>query len=918
MDSNRWRQVERIYHAVLECEPGRRSAFLAEACNGDEELRSEVQSLLAQDGSREGWLDRPAWEGVASLLGDVSTSHLTPGAQLGPYRIEMLLGTGGMGEVYKARDTRLGRSVAVKISAKGFSNRFEREARTISALSHPHICTLYDVGPNYLVMEYVGGETLARRLRKGSLGLDAALCYGIQIADALAAAHTQGIVHRDLKPANIMLTKSGVKLLDFGLARTCDDPKLTESHVAMGTPAYMAPEQLEGKECMAQTDIYALGLVISEMASGTRGSLVGLPPHIAHIVGRCLEPDPDNRWQSAKDIKAELEWAHNEPPTTAPRGLPRWIWSVAAGVMTVGLALGVWLSHVRQPAVSPQLPAKLSLNPPEDTLFSQMAVSPDGRKVAFTAIDSAGRTLLWVRGLDAAAAQPLADTEGARSPFWSPDSRWIGFFSQGKLRKIESSGGSAQTLANAPIDRGGTWSKDGVIVFAPVYNGPLQRISDAGGQPKAATEIDPARGENSHRWPQFLPDGRHFLYVTAFSESEKPSISVGALDSNDKVRLGLSNASAVYAPGEHGGYVLFVRQGVLMAQPFDSEMLRTTGEAFRLAEPVGIAAGMQARISLSNNGVLLYQSANRTLQQLTLYDRLGVRVKTIGPPLAYQSVALSPDEHQVAVRRGEWPNGGVDTWLVELASGTSSRFTFIRTPPPGTAVWSPGGDRIVFATNRYDGHSIFEKSTAGARAESLVIKTAGDTLPTSWSRSGKWLVFQQYDPKTHWDVWLLPLDGVRKPIPFQCTEFDEQHAQFSPDGKWIAFESNEAGESEIYVRAFSTASDGYGIPSVNAGRWQISAGGGIEPQWRADGKELFYLAPGGKLTAVAINTAHGFEAEKPRGVFSTALIAQAEPGSFPRYAVMANGQRFLILSDAERKIAAPATVVLNWQHGLPR
>jgi Tol biopolymer transport system component/tRNA A-37 threonylcarbamoyl transferase component Bud32 len=917
MDSHRWRQVERIYHAALECEPGGRSAFLATACHGDEELRSEVQSLLAQDGSREGLLDRPAWEGAASLLDAASTSRLAPGAELGPYRIEMLLGTGGMGEVYKARDTRLGRSVALKISAKEFSNRFEHEARMISALSHPNICTLYDVGPNYLVMEYVGGETLATRLRKGSLGLDAALRYGIQIADALAAAHTQGIVHRDLKPANIMLTKTGVKLLDFGLARTCDDPKLTESHMAMGTPAYMAPEQLEGKECLAQTDIYALGLVISEVASGTRGSLVGLPPHIAHIVRRCLEPDLDNRWQSAKDIKAELEWAHNEPPATAPRALPRWMWSVAAGLITVGLALGVWLSHVRQPAGVPEFSAKLSLNPPENTAFSQMAVSPDGRKVAFTAIDSAGKMLLWVRRLDTAAAQPVADTEGARSPFWSPDSRSIGFFAQGKLRKIESSGGSAQTLANAPIDRGGTWSKDGVIVFAPVYNGPLERISDAGGEPKTVTKIDPARGENSHRWPQFLPDGRHFLYVTAFSESEKQSVYVGSLDSNDKVRLGLSNASAVYAPGEHGGYLLFVRQGVLMAQPFDSGTLRITGEAFRLAEPVGIAAGWQARISVSNNGVLLYQSENRTLQQLTLFDRLGVRVKTIGPPLAYQGLALSPDEHQVAVRRGEWPNQGIDIWLIELATGTSSRFTFNRIPPPSSTVWSPAGDRIIFATNRYDGHNIFEKRTAGARSESLIIKTPTDTLPTSWSRTGKWLVFQQYDPKTHWDLWLLPLDGVRKPIPFQCTEFDEQHAQFSPDGKWIAFESNESGESEVYVRGFSKTSEAYGIPSVNAGRWQISAAGGMEPRWRADGKELFYLAPGGKLTAVAVDTAHGFEAEKPRWLFSTALIAPAEPGTVSRYAVMAKGQRFLIVDDAERKTAPPATVVLNWQSGLP-
>jgi serine/threonine-protein kinase len=551
----RWQKIEQLYHTALEREPGERSAFLDQACHGDVELRQKVESLLAQDASNGKLLDLPAWEVAPSLLGQPESLSAQPtqtiieaGARLGPYKIEASIGAGGMGSVYRAVDTRLGRKVAIKICARQFSERFEREARAISALNHPHICTLYDVGPNYLVMELVEGETLAARLNKAPLPMAIVLRYAAEIADALAAAHALGIVHRDLKPQNIMITKSGVKVLDFGLAKSPGDETLTAAHVVMGTPAYMAPEQSEGKECDARSDIYALGLVLYEMAAGKRlprgqpPLTEGLPPQFAHVIERCLESEPENRWQSASDVKGELEWAGKTAATTqvtaqateSRKGLPRWIWGVAVGVLVLGL--GWTVAHLRQPVAGtrtleqPLVRLDVDLGPGV-SLGSQPGtgaiLSPNGSRLVYV---SQGR--LFTRRLDQAKTTELAGTEGAFAPFFSPDGQWVAFFAGSSLKKVSVDGGAAIALCNASNPYGGSWGEDGNIVAALNNNGALSRIPSSGGTPTPVTEL--AQGEITHRWPQILPGGKAVLFTAHTAQ-------VGGFDGANIVVMSLAD-----------------------------------------------------------------------------------------------------------------------------------------------------------------------------------------------------------------------------------------------------------------------------------------------------------------------------------------------------------------------------------------
>jgi eukaryotic-like serine/threonine-protein kinase len=534
MTPSRWQQIEELYHAALECVPGERTAFLARA---DPELRREVESLLAQESGGTP-IDHPAWEGAASPLGSTA-AVLTPGTQLGPYKIEGPLGSGGMGEVFRATDTRLGRSVAIKTSQEQFSARFDREARAISSLNHPHICTLYDVGPNYLVMELCEGETLAARLKRGKLSIDDTLRYGQQIADALAAAHAKGIVHRDLKPGNIMLSKAGIKVLDFGLAKSPHDLTLTGTRMVMGTPAYMAPEQREGKECDARTDIYSLGLVLYEMVTGKRAeqvqipSLDTLPPQLAHVIERCVEQDPDDRWQSARDLQRELQWAATSPPiregASEPGATHRpWLaWSVA-GLLAVATAVALWAPWRKPPAATETV--QFQIQQPEKPIRTAfLQVSPDGRYIVFGG-GAEGHDRLWLRSLDSLNARALTGTDDPTNPFWSSDSRFIAFRAEGKLKKIPIAGGPPQIICDLPGDsRGGDWNQDGVILFGNQYGG-VSRTSATGGPQTEVTVLDKARQEIFHARPVFLPDGKHFLYVRASINQEAQGIYLGALD----------------------------------------------------------------------------------------------------------------------------------------------------------------------------------------------------------------------------------------------------------------------------------------------------------------------------------------------------------------------------------------------------
>ena len=642
MTPSRWQQIEELYHAALECEPGERAVLLART---DPELRREVESLLAQK-SGATLLDQPAWEGAASLLGSTA-AVLTAGTQLGPYRIEGPLGAGGMGEVFRATDSRLGRSVAIKTSQKQFSARFDREARAISSLNHPHICTLYDVGPNYLVMELCEGETLAARLKRGKLSIQETLRCGAEIAAALAAAHAKGITHRDLKPGNIMLTKAGVKVLDFGLAKSPQDKTLTGARIVMGTPAYMAPEQRDGKECDARTDIYSLGLVLYQMATGKRTEqgqpppLDTLPPQLAPVIERCTAQDPDERWQSARDVAALLKLAEKSQPTLA-RERPRrmWLlWGIAALTTLIVLALaGMYLRETRQ-GVSDERSIRLIVPAPEKVEFSDgtlPAISPDGERLAFGGVDPDGKLRLWVRPLSSLAAEPVPGTEGIASVFWSPDSHSIGFFAGGKLKRSDLNGGPPQVLCDASESYrpGGTWNREGSILFSSNDRDGLYRVPATGGEPSRVTALSAERQETLHAWPQFLPDGQHFIYLAQSEKPENTGIYIGSLDSKVTKRVLPASGNPSYAASPSRiGYLLVMQAATLMAQGFDPARLELRGERFPVAErvllPPAPALGFAA-FSASQNGVLAYRTLGQANTELVWFDRQGRRLGTVG------------------------------------------------------------------------------------------------------------------------------------------------------------------------------------------------------------------------------------------------------------------------------------------------
>ena len=912
---------------------------------------------------------------------------LNAGARLGPYEIVLLLGAGGMGEVYRARDTRLDRTVAIKVLPAELSSdldlraRFEREARAIAALDHPHICAIYDVGeapnpesrtPNpdsirFLVMQHLEGETLAARLARaeGPLPLEQVLKTAIEIADALDKAHRAGITHRDLKPANIMLTKTGAKLLDFGLAklrgpaapssmsgmtRLATPTPNTAHGTILGTVHYMAPEQLEGREADARSDIWALGVVIYEMATGKRpfdgespASIIGAilkdtpppvssrqpvaPPFLDHILERCLAKDPDERWQTAADLMRDLKWigdssAETPVAATAARRRERMAWSIAGlAVLAVAALLVPTSLYLRRTPAEP-LPTRFDILTPPTGDPASFALSLDGRQLAFVAT-AEGKSRLWVRPFDEVTAHVLAGTEGAGFPFWAPDGMAIGFFAEGKLKRIDLEAGTPQVLADAPAGRGGTWSHDGVILFAPTAFGPLMRVGATGGTAVAVTTF--AAGDGSHRWPQMLPDGRHFLFFMGFGRSDARGVYLGTLDGGEPTRVLTAETAAVYTPP---GALLVVQQGVLVARGFDPASGTVTGQPIPVAQGVGSDPGVaRGAFSVSATGVLAHRAGGAQRRQLVWVDRAGtVRGEVTSPDEnALGNPDLAPDGKRVAVQRSVQGNG--DVWLIEIGRGVPTRFTFDASSD-GDPVWSPDGSRVVFRSSRKLVVDLFERPASGVGAEQPLLETAEPKVPLAWSPDGSLLLYATQNPKTGSDLWALPLgDGLRpstgagrahgvtsesrderKPFPVVQTAFDEWAGQFSPDGRWVAYESNESGPWEVYVRTFPGP----------GGQWRVSTAGGTQPRWRPDGKELFYVAPDTRLMAVPITVGRDkqtLEAGTPVPLFTTRLASgsgiSAVIGSRPQYAVAADG-RFLMNVTAEAAIPSPITVVLNW------
>jgi Tol biopolymer transport system component len=865
------------------------------------------------------------------------------------------IAAGGMGEVYKARDPRLDRTVALKVLPAHITERaelrerFEREARAIAAFNHPHICVIHDVGRHddidFLVMEYLEGETLADRIARGPLPFDQLATYGMQIADALDKAHRHGVTHRDLKPGNIMITKAGVKLLDFGLAKVQEPAAtfgsasivptlataqpLTVQGTILGTLQYMSPEQLEGKEADARSDIFAFGSVLYEMATGRRAfegkSHVSLmaailehdpppvstlqslsPPRFDDVVRICLAKNPDERWQSAADLVHELKLAgrHGSTPTTTPKGArtrERVLWGAALAVAVIAGVGAYWTASIReQPA---KVSFEVAANVAGVTNSLMFALSPDGRNlVALVQEGDAAR--LWLRPVERVTGVSLKGTESSQTaaavhPLWSPDGQRIGFFADRKLKTIDMSGAPPQTLADAPAPRGGTWNRNGVILFAPTNDGPLFRVAAAGGEPVQVTELNRTRGETAHRHPRFLPDGIHFFYTVASAQPQFSGIYVGALDSKETKRLGPGTGQMEFV---EPNLVLFTRGNTLMAQRFDVDRHELAGDPFQVAENVPTVGDGLAGFSSSRNGALAYRPFDTGgSRRLTWFSREGKAEGSVRTPAPYQFVDLSSDGRRLAVFK---PDGGGDIWIIELERDIYTRFTF----DPGSdtmPVWSHEGKQIAFVSNRKGGvFNIYAKASNLTGDEQLLLETPNNKTVTDWSTDGRFILYEETDPKMRRDIWALPLFGDRKPMRVLSTERDEFGAAFSPDGQWIAYTSNEGSSLHVFVQGFPE----------QQGRWQISTGtGGAAPRWSRDGKELFYQSTGDLMAVDVSGTSRGeFKAGTPREFFTGLRLGTHN------FDVSPDGRRFLVISEGLETNSPPIVVLLNWMSGIAR
>jgi serine/threonine protein kinase len=940
--------IERICQAALEHDVAARDAFLEKACAGDAALRWEVESLLAQEPAAAGFMSTPAVGLAGALMAGDSASWI--GRQLGPYVLHDRLGVGGMGEVYQAHDTKLDRDVAIKVLPEAFAHdpdrltRFQREAKMLAALNHPTIATIHGLelsdGTSYLVMELVPGETLQQRLaRKSRLTIEDALGICRQIAEALEAAHDKGIIHRDLKPANVKVTPEGkVKVLDFGLAKafvgdgTTDDPThsptlsiaATAQGVILGTAAYMSPEQARGQAVDKRTDMWAFGCVLYEFLTGKQafhgdtvteilaGVLKGepdwsalpaaTPTKVRDLLRRCLQKDKTLRMRDAGDASIEIQEAL-ATPTLGPTG-PRLPWSVA-GIIAICAAVAVvaalWL---RRAPIDTRVYRSTWVSSPDlgGSAGSRLALSPDGANLAFVARDAAGHEALWVRPLESLLARPLPGTDNASAPFWSPDSRFLAFFTQGKLSKIDVSGGPVIPICECSSVLGynlpGTWSRDDVILFTcPV--GPILRVPAAGGIPTAVTTLD-EKVEIGHVLPSFLPDGRHFVYSVLSAGVVTPSgVYVGSMDSTNRTRV-LEPAratSARYAQGR----LLFLRATTLFAQAFDAQHLAVLGEPIQIVEQVRLdplVPGAGA-YTVSETGVLAYEAAGiPPTSRLVWVDRRGKRLGVVGNPLRYSTVNLSSDGSRASftVTESDQVN---DVWVVDVRTGRPNRITFDRVGSVN-GVWSHDGTRIVYDSLRNGQVGIYQKASTGAGTESLVYADETAKGPISWSPDNRYLLFTTYTPATSVDQWILRLTGKPEASPFLQTAVAEGRGQFSPNGQWIAYSAGAEGRprNEVYVVAFPGG----------GGKQQVSTTGGDYPRWSHDGKELFFIGQDDKLTAASVSTEGGrVEIGAMTPLFDL-------PGPLSLYGwdydVSPDG-RFLVIAK-EQAASAPINLVVNW------
>ena len=852
--------------------------------------------------------------------------------------------------MYRARDTRLERDVAIKVLPANLSSdpslrqRLEREAKAVSRLSHPHVCTLHDIGHqggvDFLVMELVEGETLEHRLIKGPLPPEQTIRFAAQIADALAQAQKLGIVHRDLKPSNVMLTKAGAKLMDFGLAKECRAPlaaslsgmtlgqeKLTVEGMIVGTFQYMAPEQLEGKEADGRTDIFALGAVIYEMATGkpafagkSQASLIAAilssepqpmsalqpmtPLALERVVKKCLAKDPDERWQSASDLASELNWiaeagSRAGAAVHVPAGRQRWeraSWLLAAIFFLLMIAAGAawWAGTGKRPSA-------MYFHSPVPFAANDIALSPDGRTLAMVAYSAqANNYVLWTYEVGGHRTSPLNGTQGASYPFWSPDGRFIGFFADGKLKKVDVAGGQIQVLCDAANGRGGAWNRDGVILFSPdaIGNIGLSRVSSQGGSPVEMTRPDTTRLETSHRWPVFLPDGKQLLYLAAnfTGHREVNAIFMGSLDSQEKRQIVSTSANAAYADP---GYLLYMRDQTLVAQSFDRRRFVLDGEPHTVSDEVLYFPQVdRAVFSVSNGEVLVTQTGKgASLSQLAWSDRSGKPAGTVGAPGWYNNVRLSPDGRRIATDQTDPDGRNIDIWVHEPARSAATRLTF--DPAMDYApVWSPTGKQILFGSSRRLGFRLYLKNADDSSPEEEVVDLGADWQISAWdwSRDSKDVLLRKGN-----ELWYLTWpERVAKPL--LQAKWTVRNAQFSPDGRWMAYASNETGNWEIYVSPF---------PSAN-GKWQVSSAGGQEPRWRQDGKELFYLSAEGKMMAVAVTAGASFAAGSPVALFQTHRRQPVSSLDVFSYDVSGDGQKFLIDTKVDEATAAPLSVLLNW------
>ncbi len=879
---------------------------------------------------------------------------LSPGTRLGPYEILGPLGSGGMGEVYRARDTRLGRAVALKTIPAPIAHdptrraRLEREAQALSAISHAHVCALYDIGEHdgllFLVMELVEGEPLETRLRRGPMPYAEVLRAAIQLADALEEAHGRGLVHRDLKPSNVKLTPAGVKLLDFGLARpvpaVLQDGRgpdiatstLTAEGQLLGTVQYMAPEQLQGLAVDARTDIFALGVLLYEMASGSRpfpgqnaasqiaailtqepGPLdrrpaTGVPPAFDHVIRRCLAKLPDDRWQSARDVRLELEWLARQAesglaPARGPQGrVRRAVLGGTACVLLTTLAVTGTLATMRRAdrrAPPPTTAMRFLLPPPEGTQFQAaghfMAVSPDGGRLAFVAM-SAGERLLWVRAMGELDARPLPGTENAAQPFWSPDSTAVAFFADRTLKKVQATGGAPQVIAEVADGLAGTWSRAGDILFPAGGNQPLMRVSAHGGQPVPATTLDPRRGEVRHSWPVFLPDGRHFLFLAVSSDPQTTGVRVGTLGEPGVARVLAAKTNVAYV---EPGYLVWREGGRLLAQPFDSHRLVLTGEPQAIAEDVAYSpVSARGAFSLSDTGTLVFMPA--PTGRLVWYDRRGSPRGFVGEPSEFHSPALSPDGSHLAVGRQNPETATSDIWVYDLKDGSGLPLTG---PPPGDmALWSPDGQRILFRSGAGP-PGLYIRSLASLGREQPATRAVSgiEGLPVAWTPDATRVIVESPVSDTRrFRANLLTLAGGAITPLVDSPPHNQRFVKLSRDGRWMAYASDESGRAEIYVETFPRS----------RGKWQVSSGGGVEPHWRADGRELYYLDLTGMLAAVPVRVGPSLSAGPVERLFQTKLRATIGHGLLGRnqYDVTPDGQRFVINETAKTAL----TVVVGW------